>query len=183
MAKTGFSNGFANVPGQKYYKYHGIVRSCDIEPILPPYLEFPTGTGEPEWVLIYDEWPVQNGPWKLIYNPDYIKPSSIGDPCFHSWPDGKRRYYFFEIDYYWNGLDTFWTIRWSDGQDCCFDGGSGSHPYIHLEYSKLVWFGWDIWEDYLIYLENCAPGTNVKIWASTTGELPLVNPSPEGYHF
>lgn len=42
MPKTGFSNGFANVPGQKYYKYHGIVRSCDIEPILPPYLEFPT---------------------------------------------------------------------------------------------------------------------------------------------
>ena len=43
MAKTGFSNGFANIPGQKYYKYHGWVRECNIEPILPPYLEFPVG--------------------------------------------------------------------------------------------------------------------------------------------
>jgi hypothetical protein len=42
MPKTGFSNGFADVPTKKYYKYHGWVRSCNTEPVLPPYLEFPT---------------------------------------------------------------------------------------------------------------------------------------------
>ena len=42
MPKTGFSNGFADVPTQKYYKYHGLVRECNIEPILPPYGEYQT---------------------------------------------------------------------------------------------------------------------------------------------
>ena len=52
MAKTGFSNGFANIPTQKYYKYHGLVRECNIEPILPPYLEFPTSK-EKHYIKIY----------------------------------------------------------------------------------------------------------------------------------
>jgi len=51
MTKTGFSNGFARIPAQKYYKYHGMVRECNIEPVLPPYLEFPTVEVDP---LIWD---------------------------------------------------------------------------------------------------------------------------------
>ena len=70
MAKTGFSNGFANIPGQKYYKYHGWVRECNIEPILPPYLEFPVGPPCGPPVTVYfsaAEWKnrEQNG---LDYN-------------------------------------------------------------------------------------------------------------------
>ena len=42
MAKTGFSNGFADVPTKKYYKYHGWEKSCNTEPVLPPYLHFPS---------------------------------------------------------------------------------------------------------------------------------------------
>jgi len=181
--KNGFYKGFIDIPSKKYYKYHGLIMPCNIQPDPEPLIKIPLVPAPAEWVLIYDEWPVQNGQWLLKYNPDFIKPSSIGDPCFHSWPDGKQRYYFFEVDYYWNGLDKFWTIRWSDGLNCAFDGGSSSRAYMHFEFSKLVWFGWDIWEDYLIYLENPAAGTNVKIWASTTGELPADLPSPEGIYW
>lgn len=181
--RNGFVFGYPNKPKRKYYSYHGILMPCYDQFDPDPFITYPEAEIETKWVVIYDEWPVQDGQWLLKYDPSYIKPSKLGDPCPHGWPDGFRRYYFFEIDYYWNGKDDFWTIRWSDGLNCCFDGGSSTRPYIHLEYSKLVWFGWDIWEDYLIYLENPDPGTNVKIWVSTTGDLPEGTPTPEGVHF
>jgi len=79
MTKTGFSNGFANVPSQKYYKYHGIVRSCDIEPVLPPYLEFPTTEVDPLiWNPLLANWISPTGYEKSIGEPDkwYNEPNA-----------------------------------------------------------------------------------------------------------
>lgn len=181
--KTGYSTGNIRKPKTKYYYYHGILMPCytQFEP-LPFYTAEEEILGT-QWVLIYDEWPVCDGQWLLKYNPNYVKPSQVIDPCIPGWPDGFRRYYFFSIDYYWNGKDVFWTIRWSDGMNCCFDGGSSTKPYIHIAYSKLIWWGDFEWEDWLIYLENPAPGTNVKIWVSNNGDLPEGTPEPEGVHF
>ena len=181
--QNGFAKGFIDIPGKKYYKYHGLNKDCNIQPEPENFLEEPLNPADPRWVLVIDEIiGLQLGDYLVKYEQWWFKPSIIGDPCFHGWPDGKRRYYFFEVDVYGRGYPEFWNINWSDGLNCCFDGGSSTRPHIHFEYSKLVWFGWDVWNNYIISFNNIA-GANVKVWASTTGELPLVNPSPEGYYF
>ena len=44
--KTGFGHGFPHIPGTKYYKYHGFIRPCLIEPNPGPFLPVDT---EPEY--------------------------------------------------------------------------------------------------------------------------------------
>jgi hypothetical protein len=39
--KTGFVKANVNIPGNKYYKYHGLNRSCDIQPDPDPLIGFP----------------------------------------------------------------------------------------------------------------------------------------------
>jgi len=97
MTKTGFSNGFANVPTQKYYKYHGLVRECNIEPILPPYLEFPnygkTRTYKLEMTTVahvYNAMVDKNenyavGPGEIFYDheADYLKTYNVGQIMYN----------------------------------------------------------------------------------------------------
>jgi len=75
MSKTGYSNGFADVPTSKYYKYHGLVRSCNTEPVLPPYLEFPNIEVDP---LIWD--PLR-GSW--LYPNDFEKSPDEPDKWYN----------------------------------------------------------------------------------------------------
>lgn len=90
MAKTGFSNGFANIPTQKYYKYHGLVRECNIEPILPPYLEFPS-----EEI---------GGPPIKIYSGTFA--TSGGYDARHMRTEDKDHYSYLEVR---DWPESFWT--------------------------------------------------------------------------
>lgn len=39
--KTGFVQAYANIPVKKYYRYHGIIRDCLIEPDPDPFEDWP----------------------------------------------------------------------------------------------------------------------------------------------
>lgn len=44
--KTGFVRAFINIPGNKAYKYHGLNKSCNIQPDPDPFLPVDTIPGE-----------------------------------------------------------------------------------------------------------------------------------------
>lgn len=89
MPKTGFSNGFADVPTKKYYKYHGWVRDCNTEPVLPPYLEFPNLPADP-----------------LIWNP--LLATWLSPTAFEKSPDEPDEWY--NEPYAWDGHTGIFAI-------------------------------------------------------------------------
>jgi len=181
MAKTGFSNGFADVATKKYYKYHGWVRSCNTEPILPPNTEYPTEKPivGPKWVLIYDDHPPTADSW--IRNFDYLlfPPAEYYDNCYFKFPDRKKRFYFYEIYFVFvpRYEGDFWSVHWDNGLNCAMDGETGITGHFYKSMWGLLEYGFP-GEQYCIYLDPSGAGSRVKVWASETGELPGYNPVP-----
>jgi len=96
MSKTGFSNGFADVPTSKYYKYHGLVRSCNTEPVLPPYLEFPNKPPYGPEKTICFETSMYDGLNHWTWNYSETRNAAEG---YHPWPEIYQRTEFIQEGY------------------------------------------------------------------------------------
>ena len=174
MAKTGFSNGFANIPGQKYYKYHGWVRECNIEPILPPYLEFPTGPAAAEWEIIYERFNTTQQTYTVDYDIWAFKPAKIDDMCTIKFPDGKYRHYFCILEI-WDG--TFfigWAMDLNGIVKCNVTSKAGQWSYFYKSYVATIWAG----KPWLAWIFQWVPNSHFTIYRSTTGDKPDHYPVP-----
>lgn len=172
--KTGFSNIFANIPAVKYYKYHGMLIPCNKQPDFTPILYEDLLHPGPVWELRYEIWPVKIGNYYVSYDYYDFIPSSEYKYCYLGFPDNLVRYYFFEIAYY-NGIPGHgWFILFANGKYCNWQVDSGFSDYFYLARSRYIWGRYN----YLMIIQNPGEGTHVRVWRSSTGELPPGYPVP-----
>jgi len=179
--KTCFVNAFANIPVKKYYKYHGMIRDCRIAPNPPGYVCYDTEEPivGPKWILIYDKFPPTADSWRLDFDYNLFPPSTQNDICYFKFPDGKRRYYFYEIYFVFvpRYEGDFWSVSWDDGLNCSMDGETGITGHFYKSLWGFLEYGFP-GDQYCVYLDPSGNGSRVRVWASETGELPGYNPVP-----
>ncbi len=175
--QTCIVKGFVDVPGTKYYYYHGMLRPCNIQPEIECFDKIDTTLSK--WKLIYDDRPATADSWKRDFDYLLFPPSTQSDICYFKFPDHKRRYYFYEIYYVFVPRydPDWWTVHWDHGIDCCMNGELGvTHYYYKANYDFLE-YGEPGYQ-YCIYLDPVTLGTHVRIWATTDGNLPDYYPVP-----
>lgn len=165
--KTGFNNAFVNIPGTKYYKYHGIMMPCNVQPDPPPFEDVPNDFDECYWEIWKDFSWYSAGNMYVRYLPADFHPSSDDDPCNPKFYDGKARYYFCELSLYcyypWYGV----TIFYNDGLNCKFssEGALAGYRYkawfnrLYAAYTPVMGTG------------PAGPGSHVTIWRTVCGEF------------
>jgi len=175
--KTCVVKGFVDVPGTKYYKYHGLIMPCNIQPKIVCFDRYDTELSE--WVLIYDDYPPTANSWKRVFDYTYFPPSIYSDICFFKFPDHKKRYYFYEIYYVFveRYPGDWWTVHWDTGADCCMNGELGITGHFYKANYDFLEYGAP-GDQYCIYLDPSGLGSHVRIWASVTGNLPSYYPVP-----
>ena len=173
--KTCIVKGFVDVPGTKYYYYHGMLRPCNIQPEIECFDKIDTEENTTVWQLIYEEWPVQSGYYYLNYILEDFIPSVEEQNCDINFLDDKRRYYFYEVDYYKGSEYPYLWFAWQDGFWCFqnFIQQRVEHLY-KANYSYLI-----AETTRLIFLQNPATGSHIRIWRSKDGELPDYFPVPQ----
>ena len=175
MSKTGFSNGFANVPTSKYYKYHGLVRSCNTEPVLPPYLEFHNGNVDTVWVRLYCDLRVVGEYFYLYYDYVDVLPSAWNDNCANKFPDGKERYYFLEL--YLQKVPAYETVQIdiNYGDECKYYEYVMTEEYEHIAMPFNLYAGYD-W--IFRYKYTQAASAN-RVWKTSDGKFSVAWPVPK----
>lgn len=179
MTKTGFVNAHIDKTNTKYYKYHGIIKPCNIQPNPDPGIVYPQKPPGPGWELIWDTDFYYNGIFRRTYQAYDFLPSSDFDPCPQHFPDYKKRYYFCELHY----VKVYWAvplwIAWPVYEAC--NTISFMEPGT---YAYKAWFG-ELWAgaDYVFMVAYPVAGSHYKIWRSTTGELPSYYPIPEDFYY
>jgi len=175
--KTCIVKGFVDIPATKYYKYHGMIMPCNIQP--DPVCFVSVDTKLSKWVLIYDDYPPTANSWKRDFDYTLFPPSIYNDICYFKFPDGKRRFYFYEIYFVFveRYPGDFWSVSWDDGLNCTMDGETGITGHFYKSMWGLLEYGFP-GEQYCIYLNPSGAGSHVRIWASVEGDLPLTNPVP-----
>jgi len=174
MSKTGYSNGFADVPTSKYYKYHGLVRSCNTEPILPPELEETNIGPDPVWELIRNETITINNQYDYIYPYDEFFPDIWSDGCHDQFIDFRRRLYFIEVEVNSSGPGDLWAFHYSHALNCCFYTIQSTCTWFHLTRSEWIWAG----SNTLLSFVFVNATAHIKLWRSSTGEEPPTTPLP-----
>jgi hypothetical protein len=171
--KTGFTNAFANKPVNKAYKYHGINEICNKQPNPNPFDSQNTDRLLCHWDLVYETYiHTFVGYWEQNYSKEIFIPSSDHDPCGSIFPDHLARYFFFEMY-----LITFQP----DGIYICgVERGSICDYELYMDYAPTFYIsGWERVVTNVGYLLNMAwvaPGSFVRIWGSSCGELPNYHP-------
>ena len=170
--KTGFENAFANKSLNKYYYYHGILTPCEKQIEPKPYKEYPT-TGGAVWVLVIDVWPVIPYYFYECKVADlHTLPSSQDNICpGYPFPDNKKRYWYTKIDYYTARPDNLYMWLLESGKECNTPLYYGYSSYIYIEMLEEVHTA-----SYIFILEWPKSPTHVRVWVSSTGELPAGTP-------
>ena len=170
--KTGFENAFCNKSLNKYYYYHGILTPCEKQIEPKPYKEYPTTSGA-VWVLKLDEWPnIPNYYYEVKVNQLGILPSSEENVCpgYH-FPDNKKRYWYTKIDYYTADPRRLYMWLLISGKTCDEYLYYGISSYQYIELSEEVGD-----HTFIFIIQNPKPPTHVRVWVSSTGELPAGTP-------
>lgn len=170
--KTGFIYGYPNKPTKKGYSYHGVDRDCLIQPDPGPFEEYPALPGA-KWELLYDVW-ITMHQWAYEMRKitgDFL-PSSDDVTCEDPGPDGKKRYWFLEVDYCSWRSDGLWMFLYFSGQTChdVFEYGYDRCIYRTVQ-SDIVYN-----VTYLMSLNFPAIGSHIRLWRSSNGELPAGSP-------
>ena len=169
---TGFTNFEAKRMMKKYYSYHGEIMPCKIQPDPEPFVCEPEAPTGPFWVLEYHVvfGAIGLTSWKRFYTTANFLFSSDPDPCIKKWPSGTKLYYAAEL-YIAEGY-TYYAYSWNKGSIC------GYTPTYWLDnpgpYYSLDW----VWADTnrIVGAYNAGPGSYVKVWRSSNGELPSGSP-------
>ena len=165
--KTGFNNAFVNIPGTKYYSYHGFLMPCNIQPDPSPFEIFPNTYTTCIWEIVYDLDFESPGTFFIHYQPDKFYPSSDSDFCLDKFPGGKQRYYYAEVRLLNRFTPANMVIIWNSGFVCNFENVSkyGTELY-HAWFGKL-WAG----SSTLIMTTPARLPSHLTVWRTVCGEF------------
>lgn len=165
--KTGFVKAFIDKTAKKYYNYHGLIMPCNLQPEPDTLIEYPITSGG-TWVVIYEWWTRYYGESSYSYSWRDFLPSSINDLCSTKFPDGKVRHYKLEVEYTSGVPGSQWYVIWVNGKICNWDGIFSYDNYMYITADCYLWAE----TTQLIKLWNAKPGTHIRIWGTSNGELP-----------
>lgn len=165
--KTGFNNAFVNIPGTKYYSYHGRVMPCNIQPDPAPFDDFPNTYDPCVWEMIYDTDFESPGIFGYKYRATDFFPSSDDDLCPDKFPGGRARYYYAEVSLYSRyGIDNM-VLLWNSGFICDFESVLKYGEHIYKAWFGKLWAGSDV----LIMTTPAKLPSHLTIWRTICGEF------------
>ena len=164
--KTGFNNAFVNIPGTKYYSYHGIIKPCNVQPDPDPFEDFPNTYTECVWELWKELWPFSAGNTYIHYNQADFFPSSDNDPCSQKFSDGKARYYYCQVHHVAYGGYSIMGIFYNNGVQCKSSFWTKWGYTFDKAWFNRLWKGSNL----CVWINPCGWGTYIKIWRTICGE-------------
>ena len=171
--KNGFYKGFIDIPSKKYYKYHGLIMPCNIQPDPDPLLDyplFPEIIGE--WILFYDKYPTAKNLTVYVLPGGYPASSEI-NICIDIKAIPRYVYFYIDLQLYWTGLYNIRRVNLEDGTTCSwrafnFTGGYSRLNMIQKRYKSTKS------DMSMAYIK---PPTHVRMWYSKLGNDPGYDPS------
>lgn len=173
--KTGFIQGFVNIMKPKPYPYHGMLRSCGIQPEIPPYVGPDMKPAGQEWEIVFEKYIGTGYMGSRTFKATGFIPSSDPHLCANKTYCTHNVYYFAEV-YLWQhtpGKKMYLTR--ADGLNCKLSVLWGEYLYVYKAWFNYQWGA----SDMLFKVTNVGPSSFGRLWKSKTGEFPGYYPMPQ----